>query len=71
MFVIDRIEGGFAVLEQDGTLQNIPLTALPEGVREGDMLEQQGDSYVLCPEAAAMRRELLAQRRRKLLGGAS
>ena len=69
MFVIDRIEGSTAVLEQNGTLQNIPLQELPDGAKEGDMLEQTPDGWVLCPEQAAERRTLLAKRRKQLLGG--
>lgn len=71
MIVIDRIEGSMAVLEENGTLRNVPLQELPEDIGEGDLLERTADGYVRCPEAAALRRELLAKRRRKLLGGAS
>ena len=70
MFVIDRIEGSVSVLEQDGTLQDIPLQALPDGAKEGDMLEQTAEGWRLCPEQTAERRTQLAKRRSKLLGGA-
>lgn len=37
--IIDRIETDFAVCEiQEGSFANIPLKALPDGVREGDVI---------------------------------
>ena len=38
-WVIDRIEGSFAVVEiAVGQTVNVPLSALPEGIREGSVL---------------------------------
>lgn len=39
MIVVDRIEGDMAVLEIGGKCVDVPLAALPEGLREGDLLE--------------------------------
>lgn len=36
---LDRIEGDVAVLVVDGRQQTRPLSELPEGVREGDVLD--------------------------------
>ena len=69
MYSIDRIESEFAVLEAEGTAINIPLTDLPEGIQEGDLLRQTADGWVLCREETVSRRNTLAERRRKLLGG--
>ena len=45
---IDRIEGGFAVaLLPDGTMQNIPLSQLPQGVREGIRLISTPEGWQL------------------------
>ena len=47
MITIDRIEGGFAVLEIAGTMVDVPLSALPAGAQEGDHLTltpSEGDS---------------------------
>jgi hypothetical protein len=38
MIVVDRIEGSMAVVEIDGRTLDVPLTELPEGVKEGDRL---------------------------------
>lgn len=38
MIIVDRIEEGTAVLEIDGRRIDIPLSVLPEGVKEGDQL---------------------------------
>lgn len=41
MIVVDRIEGQRAVLEISGELVEVPLSALPEGAGEGDLLVWQ------------------------------
>lgn len=38
MIVVDRIEGQRAVLEFDGEIIDVPLSALPAGVGEGAVL---------------------------------
>lgn len=38
MIVVDRIEGERAVLEMDGEVVDVPLSVLPAGVKEGDVL---------------------------------
>lgn len=39
MIIVDRIEGAFAVCEMDDkSMQNIALSELPVGVKEGDVL---------------------------------
>lgn len=38
-WIIDRLENGFAVVElENKEIINIPKSALPEGVREGDVI---------------------------------
>lgn len=69
MYSIDRIEGGYAVLEQDGVLTDVLLSALPEGVREGDLLEQTESGWACRQAETESRRESLAARRRRMLGG--
>ena len=46
-WVIDRFEGGTAVLENMRTLENIsrPLNKLPEGVKEGDVLSRENGIF--------------------------
>ncbi len=69
MYSVDRIESEFAVLETEGAAVNVPLTDLPDGIHEGDMLEQTADGWVICREETVSRRDALAERRRRLLGG--
>jgi len=48
MIVVDRIEGARAVLEFGGESLDVPLAALPAGVKEGDVL----DLSVRAPDPA-------------------
>ena len=68
MYSIDRIEGTYAVLEQEGRTLTVRLSEFPEGVREGDMLELTADGWLLRRDAADERRKSLARRRRLLEG---
>lgn len=55
---VDRIESGIAVLERDDrTSIRIPLTELPENVREGDCLREQDGGFVIDAGETARRRE--------------
>jgi len=63
---IDRIEGDFAVLviEADGAFEqrDVPVSALPDGAREGDFLE----SGAVVPDARLSARERVRQLQRRL-----
>lgn len=48
MIVIDRIEGKRAIIEIDGEPLDIPVSALPEGASEGDILK-----FEACDEQGA------------------
>jgi len=39
MFVVDRIENEIAVIEWEKGMIQLPLTLLPEGIMEGDLLK--------------------------------
>ena len=53
--VVDRIENGFAVVEtKDGNFENIPVSALPEGISEGTVIEIN----VLFEETAKKEKEI-------------
>lgn len=69
MYSIDRIEGDLAILEQNGEVIAVPVPECPEGVREGDLLEQTAQGWELRRDAADERRNALAERRRRLLEG--
>jgi hypothetical protein len=44
MLIIDRFEGGFAVVETDNGIINIPKADIPSGAKEGDVLNIVIDS---------------------------
>jgi len=57
-YIVDRIEEDIAVLQDEQeALHPLPLTALPDGVRPGDVVQSDGDGYRLDPAATAARRE--------------
>lgn len=58
LLIVDRIEGEYAVCEEPlGNRQDIPLSQLPEGLREGDCLWEEEGSYRLDREESARRRQ--------------
>jgi len=44
MLIIDRFEAGFAVIETDNGMVNIPRSDLPDNAKEGDTLRLLIDS---------------------------
>lgn len=60
---IDRIEGETAVLEHDARPFEIPARLLPEGAREGDVLDW---TLRIDPNATRQAREAQAVRRSRL-----
>ncbi len=60
MMVIDRIEGDFAIVEVNGKTMDVPLSELPQGVREGQVLKAIGDnSETALPQSLVERVERL------------
>lgn len=69
MITVDRIENGIAVIEgEDGAFFRLPVSQLPEGVREGSVLKQTGSSYQLDADAESAVRKRNAERTRRLFG---
>lgn len=66
MWIVDRIEGAFAVISAQGLEDtfDVPLAALPAGVREGDVLRLGAD-----PQATETRRQRITDRIRALSAG--
>lgn len=52
MLILDRIEGGMAVLETGGGMVSLPAGELPPGAKEGDVLALRVD-----PESTQKRRQ--------------
>ena len=58
--IVDRIEEDIAVCEGPAkAYTQIPLSALPRSVREGDCLRPEGDGYIIDKEETARRRAAL------------
>ena len=56
LYIIDRFEGDFAVVEHDDEMLNIKRTDLPENVKSGDVLIQRDERFVIDDEQTAERR---------------
>ncbi|MCI9625308.1 MAG: DUF3006 domain-containing protein [Clostridia bacterium] len=57
MYIIDRFEGDIAVVEADETMMNIPRAQLPSEAQEGDVLQKNGEVYVVDHAATEKRKE--------------
>lgn len=68
-YYVDRIEADEAVCEtEDGETLRLKLTALPEGTREGSVLREEADTFVLDDAAAEARRARLFALQEALFG---
>jgi hypothetical protein len=57
-FVLDRFEGGFAVLEdENGELHNFPRENFPEHSREGDIFTLENGLFKLDSENTQKKHE--------------
>ncbi|KXG76318.1 DUF3006 domain-containing protein [Thermotalea metallivorans] len=63
MFVLDRIEGEWAVIEGDKGMFQLPKTLLPQDAREGDILEIH---IIIDGEQGKARKERLEERAKGL-----
>ncbi len=67
MIIVDRIEGAFAVCEMDDkSMQNIALSELPAGIKEGDALAVDNGTYVIDAKQTKERSERIAQKMNRL-----
>lgn len=72
MICIDRIEDGFAVLEiAENKFDTVPVSVLPEGAREGSVLEFRDGVYTLDKDAEKQRKRRLLGMQARLFGGDS
>ncbi len=58
-YYVDRIEGDFAVTEYDGEMTDIPLSELPDGVREGSVLILSDEGFIFDKESESDRKNKL------------
>jgi len=67
LYIIDRFEGEFAVLEEDGGGHiDVPKGQLPEGAHEGDVLEQAETGFIIREGLTHERRERITGKQRRL-----
>lgn len=57
MLIVDRIEDGIAVIEQDSGRIEVPAGMLAEDVREGDIVTFENGLYSADKAAAEKRRQ--------------
>ena len=61
MIVLDRFEGNFAVIEENGIMKNIPKELVDKGVTEGCVVVKIGEKYFLDEKNSAARRKEIAE----------
>ncbi len=69
-YIVDRIEEDFAVCENSETYDmiNIPLSELPEGIREGNCIRLVNDEYIVDEELENQRKKDLDDKINKAWG---
>ena len=61
MIILDRFEGKFAVIEENGNMKNIPKELIDKAVTEGSVLVKIGEKYFLDEKNSAARRKEIAE----------
>ena len=61
MIILDRFEGDFAVVEDNGVMKNIPKALIDKKVTEGSVIIKKGDKYFLDEKNSAARRSKIAE----------
>lgn len=57
MLIIDRIEDGIAVIENENTRFEVSAEMLAENVKEGDVVVSENGLYIKDENATAIRRD--------------
>ena len=67
-WVVDRVENGWAVLDNTDTLENInlPLSNLPKNTKPGDTLVRQGGKWYKDDIETAARQTRISERLAKI-----
>lgn len=66
MRIIDRIEGGFAVVEVTEEYIDMPVSELPDNAGEGDVIVLKDGVYVVDKEATKKRKAAMRARLNRL-----
>lgn len=65
--IVDRIEGGMAVVEvTKGEFRDVPLAHIEGHVRDGAVLVKRGDMYVVDEDETARRAKAFREQRLQL-----
>ncbi len=66
-YILDRFEGGFAVLEkEEGGTIDVLKDEIPNG-KEGDVIRFEKGDYIIDSEETKKRKELIEEKIKKLL----
>ena len=51
-YIVDRIEGNMVVCENQETkkMENLPKSMFPENIKEGSVIEKEGETIILKPK---------------------
>lgn len=67
-YIIDRFEGDLALCEgPDRSILSIPRSQLPQGAKEGDVLEEKEGVYLLSPTKTQERKAAIHSKMSRLL----
>lgn len=62
-YIVDRIEGGVAVLERDDlAFEDVSLSELPEGTAQHDCLELEAGTWRIDRERTEERKRTIAEK---------
>ena len=56
IMIIDRFEDGFAVCECCGEIICVPRSLIPEGAKEGDVLTESENGYIVDSDETERKR---------------
>jgi hypothetical protein len=66
MLIIDRLEGEYAILEDNNNHYEIKLSELPKGCKEGDVITTKDGFYTIDVEQTELRRKAILRLQRNL-----
>lgn len=65
--IVDRIEEGIVVCEKEDLSHiNIPVSALPEGIQEGSVIDESNGKYYINIAEEEKRRKKILELQKKL-----
>lgn len=68
MYIIDRIEDGYAVISSEKGNVCLSLSKLPSGASEGDVLTESEGRFIVDYEKTAARRKHIIELSEKVFG---